>query len=243
MVDAEAASAWSSRPRREPGHNGAMDAERRPTLAGLTRPALFAVGAVLLLIATALGWAIFLRGHDVFIDVWWNNLLADWVSSPLTTISLIMNWVGAGWFGVYAVPVAGALFLALLRRPWSALFFIVAEAASAGVVQILKSLFSRTRPEDMLVISDHGSFPSGHVANAATLAALAFVLFPRGWGAIIGAGWVFLMGFSRTYLHAHWLTDTVGGTLIGIGTVLVLAGFFLPHLVHEVGRPRAHTSL
>lgn len=220
-----------------------MDAARRPTLAGLTRPTLLAVGAVLLLIATALGWTIFVRGHDVFIDVWWNTLLTGWVSAPMTTVSLVMNWVGAGWFGVYAVPIAGALFLALLRRPWSALFFIVAEAASAGVVQILKNLFGRTRPEDMLVISDHGSFPSGHVANAATLAALAFVLFPRLWVAIVGVAWVLLMGLSRTYLHAHWLTDTVGGALIGVGTVLILAGFFLPQLVQEVGRHRARTSL
>lgn len=227
----------------EPGHNGAMDAAPRPTLAGLSRPALLIVGAVLLLIATALGWTIYVRGHDVFIDVWWNTLLMGWVSSPMTSISLFMNWVGAGWFGVYAVPIAGAIGLALLRRPWSALFFIVAEAASAGVVQILKNLFGRTRPEDMLVISDHGSFPSGHVANAATLATLAFVFFPRLWVAIVGTAWVLLMGLSRTYLHAHWLTDTVGGTLIGVGTVLVLAGFFLPHLVHEVGRPRAHASL
>ncbi|MBN9188854.1 MAG: phosphatase PAP2 family protein, partial [Microbacterium sp.] len=89
------------------------------------------------------------------------------------------------------------------------------------------------RPENIIVISDFGSFPSGHVANAATIAAVAFVLFPRVWTAVAGAAWVVLMAFSRTYLHAHWLSDTLGGALIGCGAALLVAAAFSGPLLRE----------
>ncbi len=95
-------------------------------------------------------------------------------------------------------------------------------------VQLLKQLFGRARPDDMLVVSDYGSFPSGHTANAATIALVLWVLFPRVWVAIVGAAWVLAMALSRTFLSVHWATDTLGGALVGAGVVLVLAALAAP---------------
>lgn len=191
-------------------------------------------GFVLVALAAGLGAWIFARGNDPFaIDSAWNILLATWSSPVATAVSQFMNFVGGGWFAVYAVPLGGALLLVILRRPWGAVFLVVAEAASAGGVQVLKQTFGRARPEDIVVISDYGSFPSGHAANAATIATIAFVLFPRAWVAIVGAAWLLLMAFSRTYLHAHWLSDTLGGALIGTGTTLLVAAAFAVPLARE----------
>ena len=96
-------------------------------------------------------------------------------------LSQVMNFSGGGWFGTLVVPLGGALALILIKRPWSAAYFLTAEAVSAAGVQVLKHLFGRVRPEDIIVISDYGSYPSGHVANAATIATAAMVLFPRLW--------------------------------------------------------------
>lgn len=191
-------------------------------------------GLVLVLLSCGLGWWVFTRGDDPFaIDVWWNGFVADWYSPFLTGFSQVMNWVGAGWFAILVVPIGGAIALILLRRPWAAVFFLVAAAVSAGGVQVLKHLFGRVRPEDIIVISDYGSYPSGHVANAATLAVAAFVIFPRVWVAIVGAVWVVLMAFSRTYLHAHWVSDTVGGAMLGAGAVLLVAAAFAVPMARE----------
>lgn len=187
----------------------------------------------MVLAACGLGALIFFRTEPFDIDTWWNVLLFKAAIPLLTTFSQVMNFLGAGWFSVLVVPAVVIVVLILLKRPWSAGFFLVAQLASAGAVQVLKHLFGRARPEEIIVISDFGSFPSGHVANAATLATVAFILFPRLLVGIIAAVYVILMAISRTAVHAHWLTDTVGGALIGIGVVLLVAGAFAPLLIRE----------
>jgi len=192
------------------------------------------VGVLLVAASVALGWWILSRGVEPFpIDDWWNTLVAEWWHPALAGFSRVMNWVGGGWVGVLAVPIGGAIGLVLLHRPWAAAYFLAAEAVSAGFVQVLKHAFGRVRPEDILVVSDYGSYPSGHVANAATIAVAAFVIFPRVWVAVVGAVWVVLMAFSRTYLHAHWLSDTVGGALVGAGAALLVAAAFAVPLSRE----------
>lgn len=199
----------------------------------LNRPLLFGVGALLLLASAGLGTLIYFRTETFDIDVWWNGILAANDVPFLDTFSYVMNFIGAGWFGVFAVPIVATVVLLVLKRPWSAAFFLIAEIVAAGVVQVLKHVFGRARPEEIIVVSDFGSFPSGHVANAATLATAAFILFPRLVIALVGVVYILLMALSRTVLHAHWLTDTIGGAMIGIGVVLIVAGFFAPKLIRE----------
>lgn len=212
--------------------NGAMTDERT----GGVRPAIAYLisGLVLVALSFGLGAWISLRGEPHFaVDGWWNTLVAEWWSPALTGFSRVMNWAGGGWFGVLVVPIGGAIGLILLRRPWAAAFFLGAEAVSAAGVQVLKHVFGRVRPEDIIITSDYGSYPSGHVANAATLAAAAVVIFPRVWVAIVGAAWIMLMAFSRTYLHAHWLSDTLGGALLGVGAALLAAAVFAVPMARE----------
>lgn len=211
-----------------------MGSTNSPRVAGLSRITLFGLGALLLGVASALGAWIYFQSGLFAIDTWWNGIIVDLASPVLTAFARFMDFVGAGWFGVYLVPIVGALALVLVKRPWSAVFFIAAEIATAGLVQVLKHVFGRARPEEILVFADVGSYPSGHAANGATLAMVAFILFPRLWVAIVGAIWMLLMALSRTAVHAHWLSDTVGGMLVGIGVTLIVAGLFAPLLAREV---------
>lgn len=198
------------------------------------------VGITLVGLSFLLGWWIFLRGDSPFaIDTGWNALVAEIWNPVFSAFSQFMDYVGGGWRSVLLIPIAGAIGLVVLRRPWSAAYFLAAEAISAAGVQVLKHVFGRVRPEDILVVSDYGSYPSGHVANAATIAVAAVVIFPRIWVAVVGGAWVILMAFSRTYLHAHWLSDTLGGAMIGAGTALLVAAAFAVPLARERSGARA----
>ncbi|GAA1937613.1 hypothetical protein GCM10009775_32060 [Microbacterium aoyamense] len=213
---------------------------REPDAAASRLPVVAFVvwGLALILLSAGLGWWLFSRENAAFtIDVWWNTLLASGWSSFLGGFSLVMNFLGGGWFAILAVPIGGAIVLVILRRPWSATYFIAAQAISAGLVQVLKSTFGRARPEDILVHSDYGSYPSGHVAGAATLATAVVILFPRLGVLILGVAWTLLMAFSRTYLHAHWLSDTLGGALVGVGAALAVAAAFAVPLAREQPGP------
>jgi membrane-associated phospholipid phosphatase len=203
-----------------------------------TRDAI--IGAVLLLLTVALGFWVLARGDAVFtIGLWWNETVTWFHTAALDAFALTMNVIGGGWVAVFVVPLGGALALVLLRRRWAALYFLAASALSALLVQVLKHAFGRVRPEEILIVSDYGSYPSGHVANAATIAICAIVLFPRIWVIVAGALWVVLMAFSRTYLHAHWLSDTAGGAMVGAAAALLLAAAFAVPLAREAARARA----
>ncbi|KZE91891.1 phosphatase PAP2 family protein [Microbacterium sp. TNHR37B] len=190
------------------------------------------VGVVLVLLAVVLGIMIAVEVDPFDIDTWWNGAVGA-LSPSLTGLSYALNFLGGGWFATYLVPIGGCLALVAVRRWRAGLFFLVASGLSAGMVQVLKNVFGRVRPEDMLVISDHGSFPSGHTANAATIAVVALILLPRVWVGVVAAAWTLLMAFSRTQVHAHWFSDTIGGVLVGAGMALVVAAVFTLPLMRE----------
>lgn len=204
--------------------SGISRSEADASIRRVRRRAPLVGGIAAVVAATLLGLVIMVRQQGLpfaFDEEWAEELLT--LRGPVGDVfSYFMNALGGGIVGVFVVPVTTAVVLLLLRRPWAALYFVLASAASAGVVQLLKHLFGRARPEDMIVVSDFGSFPSGHVANAATIAVALGVIVPRLAVWIAGAFYVVLMAISRTYLGAHWLSDTIGGALVGVGVALVL---------------------
>lgn len=192
-------------------------------------------GLSFLIMAVLLGVLIVVREQTLLLglDEEWAEEITE-VRGPVgDALALFFNYAGGTLIGALIIPLATVIALLAARRRWAALYFALASSASAIAVQILKQLFGRARPEDMLVASDFGSFPSGHVANAATIAVAFGVIFPVVWVWIAGAVWTILMAISRTYLGVHWFTDTVGGFLVGAGMALVIWGPFAQKLEQE----------
>ena len=201
-------------------------------IAGITA----AVGVVAVL---GLGLLVRIDAIADEVDGEWMEDLLELRGSFGEAVSRMFDFLGGGWFAFWLVPIVVAVAFLLVRRPWAAGIFVVVSAASAGLVQALKALFGRHRPDDILLDLTSAAFPSGHAANAATVATLLAVLVPRWWVAVAGAVYVVLMALSRTYLGAHWLSDTVGGAVLGASVALAAWAMFAPRLRREHRRAPA----
>jgi membrane-associated phospholipid phosphatase len=139
----------------------------------------------------------------------------------------------AGYRGVLVVHGLLVLALLLRRRPQTAIFAAAAGVAVLVFTQILKAGILRDRPDNTIVLTDTGSFPSGHVASTTALLVVVAVLVGRTWVWVLAGFWVLAMMVSRTYLSAHWLVDTVGGVCLAVPVVLLLWLFFQNICIQE----------
>lgn len=155
------------------------------------------------------------------IDSWWHDLMLSGRTDAGLRVARAFDIIG----GVISMIVIGVLVVAafvIARRPWDALALAAAMLACDAVGAILKVGFARERPLDSLSTIGYTSFPSGHTSLAAALTvALALVTHRRLVGAL-AALWIVLMAWSRTYLAAHWLSDTVGGAVLGASVALLV---------------------
>ena len=115
---------------------------------------------------------------------------------------------------------------------------------SEVLIGSLKGIYDRARPPGSLVATSGASFPSGHaVAASVTVVAAVIALVPAGrrrvmWGAAAVA-FSILMGLSRAYLGAHWLSDATAGILLGTSCALLaaLAAGLLQQRQHRQQQP------
>ncbi len=175
------------------------------------------------------------RAHIQNLDDAFLRLMVAIRSGPLTATARVFNFLGLVYVTL-PVRLAIAGFLAFRRRWWHLLAFAGAIILAEISIGTLKSLYDRTRPPGSLVHTSGGSFPSGHaVAASVTVVAAVIALFPEGprryaWGAAAVA-FSLVMGLSRAYLAAHWLSDAVGGVLLG--TTIALATAIAVHTFRE----------
>lgn len=186
------------------------------------------VGAATLLVVAAVGTASLLadRVRPWFqpFDDWWFDTIAA-LRTPWAVRAA--EWLDVLGSTVVTVPLRVlALVVLVARRRWTqAGVFLAAILLSELAIGPLKALVDRTRPPDPLVATTAASFPSGHaIAASVTAVGLVIAFLPRGRRRV---HWMFVaalvagsMAWSRTYLGAHWATDTIAGVCIGVGVAV-----------------------
>jgi len=154
---------------------------------------------------------------------------ADWTlsvySGPLVFLLSLISWLGSWQLVAVVAVVAGVLLCWWGRWRW-AVALGAAAGGAGGLDQWLKQLLGRPRPLAALEAApDYSiySFPSGHVMLAVGLYGMCAWLVlnsrrgrgAKAWGVCGAAVVVLLVGVSRVYLRAHWLSDVLGGYAAG----------------------------
>ncbi|MFJ9173766.1 phosphatase PAP2 family protein [Streptomyces sp. NPDC102360] len=207
----------------------------------------FLLPAVLLLLAPVLV-GILIRTditHPPFQSL--DDTWLGWMGGPhqgvVQALATILDWFGRGYGNL--LPVLAAVGLLLARRYREGLFVLAAAVATNVAVQLVKNVVDRPRPPHPLVPVDHGSFPSGHAALMATsvvIIGMVFVLSSRRqmWWPVAVVLTLAMM-WSRTWVHAHWLSDTMAGAMIGCGATLLVRWSMANWLATEPDRGPAET--
>lgn len=127
------------------------------------------------------------------------------------------------------------------NKKWTRIFLsmLIACALAGATARIVKVGVGRARPSVQTeaawsgpnLSSKYHAFPSGH--TAASTAFFAVLLFAN-WR-IGAAGLVIplLIGFSRMYVAAHYLSDVVCAAILGLLCAMLIARIVLPPIEHR----------
>lgn len=126
---------------------------------------------------------------------------------------------------VLAIVISISLLLWLWDRKHYLFAFWITLGGSALFTMVSKLIFQRPRPIGLGVYLEPSfSFPSGHATIAMTL--YGFIIYfvwrtEKYWrkklnALFLGGGIIIVVSFSRLYLGVHYLSDVIGGLLLGI---------------------------
>ncbi|HIZ96799.1 MAG TPA: phosphatase PAP2 family protein [Candidatus Ligilactobacillus excrementavium] len=149
------------------------------------------------------------------------NLLLPLITPARTKfITIISNLASPTMMTVYALIIA--LFLARKNQFRVGLNFLIFFSSFNLLNHIVKGWIERPRPTHRLITIGGFSFPSGHTFATIILVFCILALLKQsncsrkvrltatvcGWGVII------LIAFTRVFLHAHFLSDTIGSLFL-----------------------------
>lgn len=157
----------------------------------------------------------------------------------------IMVWVtGLGDTQILFTLTAITSVWLIWHQDWRSLWhWLLALLFPFSLVHILKVIFEVSRPPLLPALNQSFAFPSGHATLALTVYGFLAVMLAREiapkhrillyTGALII---ITSIAFSRLYLGAHWLSDVIGGLLLGLAWLTLLG---IAYRRHASGPPKA----
>ena len=147
-------------------------------------------------------------------------------------VPIALFFTQAGRFPVFAALCVLLLIFGFVRRAYLGpmVVTVVALALAWKVSDFFKDFFHRPRPDYWVAIHEtSASYASGHAVLSLTFyGLLAYIVsrssLPanvRSAAVAVAALWILATGWSRLALGAHYLSDVIGGYLLGFCFLLV----------------------
>ena len=161
-------------------------------------------------------------------------------------VARVISFLGGTAWDIVLVLVVVAI---LLRRSEErlAIFVAVTSVTGSALNSGVKLAVNRDRPalSGCFLGSNGGqSFPSGHTMNTTIIYGAIVLVFlsllRRAWRPVLLGGyvvWIAAMGWSRMTLGAHYLSDVLGGAVLGVAWLVIGVAVFQAWRKQEGKRP------
>ena len=195
---------------------------------GLTLTCLIVAFVYAFFLFAGIAEAIITSGPIVELDIRVANLLYIFRDAELLHFFLWVTLLGK-WQVIAGSVIVTSAILWLWRENLYISPLLLSVMGSSIIFSIGKTLFHRPRPKLAYYLEQSFSFPSGHAAMAvAFYGFLAYILLclVKSWKMKANILFVSLIiivfiGLSRLYLGVHFLSDVLGGYLLGVLWLIV----------------------
>lgn len=207
-----------------------MTSPRRPRKSGPHTGSILAFSLALLLGLVAVARRLWVSVRVGGVPDAYDIPLLDWMVAHRSAAATNIAWFFTVAGDTIVMTILAVCFIGLFswrtRSPWPGVLIAVTAAGSVALTVVLKGTLGRARPptEDALgTVPTSFSFPSGHTLNSVAIMGIvgyiAFLLLRSLlWRIVVLStlgSFVLSVGWSRVYLGHHWLSDVLGGLLIG----------------------------
>ena len=171
----------------------------------------------------------------VFEEIIINQFLQSFASAPLTIIFKLITYLGHPvlWFFIAAI-------LFWMNKEKKSFTLASLILVSGFITGILKQIIARPRPDGILVLESESTYsmPSGHSTIATALASYTWFAKKISQNIkLIIIILTILVGTSRIYLGAHYLSDVIAGLLLG-----TIIGWFISKLENKINKTHFHIT-
>lgn len=169
-----------------------------------------------------------LTGNSTGIDNYFYNLIAGNITDKKTSIFMFITFLGSTKFIVGLCAILLISFI-VLKNKWYGFNICIALITSTLVNNLLKIIIARERPDVTKLVVEHSySFPSGHTMAATMMFGMLIYYinqskmnnYIKSILSIFMISIIIMVGISRVYLGAHFVTDVLAGMIVS--TILLI---------------------
>ncbi|HWN12169.1 MAG TPA: phosphatase PAP2 family protein [Pyrinomonadaceae bacterium] len=218
------------------------------TFAGWQLAVGLLVFAVMTVIVGELGERIVREDQLTAVDAKLSTWLHANRSQTLTRALRIATGLGSTWWAICTALAFGIFLISRRQLYWLAASWLSVFGGMLLNMQ-LKSVFHRARPSfhDPVLSLTGYSFPSGHTMAATVLYTILAAYLAthakhgvtRALVIIAAAILIIIVGFSRIYLGAHYLSDVLGAMAEGLAWSTLCLALFHTAQRHRAGKKKA----
>ena len=167
------------------------------------------------------------KGNDFYSD----EFIYDFVSKNIISKEMTPFIKFITWFGsTIGIIIMTIISMTMIRDKKINILLTVCLILGTIINNVIKLIFARERPDiNPLMVEDTYSFPSGHSMMSMILYGyLIYLVYNHfkisKYKLLIVLGLsilIFSIGFTRIYLGVHYVSDVIGGFVLGIAYLII----------------------